>query len=78
MIQQSMLEKKILWFGNGHSLNRYPDVQVSGLSQGCQEPPASLSHYLRSLCSTPLADLWGKLVRWDFFAGVLSMNCVLI
>lgn len=49
-----MLEKKILfmwtWFGNYHRLSFHPDVQVGGVSQGCQESPASLSHYLHALC----------------------------
>lgn len=41
MIQQVMLGKKWTWFGNDHSLNFH--VQVSGVSRGCQESPASLS-----------------------------------
>lgn len=36
-----MLGKKWTWFGNDHSLNFH--VQVSGVSRGCQESPASLS-----------------------------------
>lgn len=35
-----MLGKKWTWFGNDHSLNFH--VQVSGVSRGCQESPASL------------------------------------
>lgn len=35
-------KKKWTWFGNYRSLNFH--VQVSGVSQGCQESPASLSH----------------------------------
>lgn len=64
-------------FGNGHILNRQPDVQVSGTSQCYQESVASISHYLQALLTNP--DLgWGGSCQRTALSFNLSVGLILL